>query len=613
MDVSLTNDTVTLEPDVPTELLVDVVNTADVIDIAQVDLTGAPGAVSTLEATPTLFPGERRRLPLKVRLPAQMTAGRHELAVRVRPTVTDTSREAGLTVDVGPKPAMSVGVQPSVRKTGRRTTFPLTIANRGNTPLLVQPRKVEVPDGVDVSFQPNEFTVQPWQTHESVIRVRGPRNLVGAVLEHPLDLHVTAYSSTPGQPLIQEELHRDLQLKYRQKAVFSTWLLFTIGLVLMLALWCVLGYFGVKTFVAGTATPLKLAPALSGHGRLDNEVPKDVSITIYGTVLSRADKRPQAGVTVLACDAEDPQARPRKVRIGGKQRLVRPLCERDAKTGVAAVEQDVSGADGTWWIENIPPGKYWLYFDSPTGPGLQTPAFWYTSSCSMVRQMPYSVGDYRLRVYSPGGFGGVVGDRVRVVADKVDEPDLAEPVVTPDGAPTPSATAQATIPVCTNETRVPGPRGSSQPTASPTDPADTDPAKGEEPPAPWKNTIKALEIDRPQVLPRVVAPVAFRPPADGNPEGQPEDVREPAADGTGGKGGGAQDSAEDQTTAGPDGAGASATLRLSGLKAPGRYDLTIQFGGRSMLVRDVQVLPGRSEAVTSYRFSPTAVELSAGG
>ncbi|MCD5310442.1 hypothetical protein [Kineosporia babensis] len=576
MDVSLLNDEIRLEPDVPTELLVDVVNTADVIDVVQLDLTGAPGATSHLESTPTLFPGERRRLPLRVRLPAQMPAGRHELAVRVRPTATDKSREAALTVDVDPKPAMVVGVHPSVRKAGRRTVFPLTVANRGNTPLLVQPRLVEVPDGVGVSFEPNEFTLQPWQTGRSLIRVRGPRNLVGAALEHPLDLRVTAFSVTPGQPLLQQELNRDLQLTYRQKARYSTWLLFSIGLVVMLTIWCVLAYLGMKRFVEASAVPLKLAPGLAGQGRLDEEVPRDVSITISGTVLSKFDGSPVAGVTVLACDAEDPQLRPRRNALSG--RAFRPRCERggqkldrhsrEVDRSGKAVEQDVSAADGTWWIENISPGKYWLTFDSPHARDLQTPSYWYTYSCTLAQQVPSRPGEYRLAVRTSED---LVGERVRVVAT---------PSTKTTSTPVPTATeAVETDPQCPDAR----------------EPLDETPA------APTPSAVPGNQREQMtshlETSSRRAVLVAL-PPADGNPGPLPEGTGRPVTERP-------RDGAQDEALAEPDLTGAAtATLHLKGLQVPGRYDLTIQVGGRTMLVRDVPVQPGKNRGVTTYRFSP---------
>ncbi len=109
MDVSLVTQRISLHPDISGEVLLDVVNTADVIDALTVELAGIPGAVVHLENVPTLFPGERRRLPLRVQLPAQVPAGRHDLQVRIEATAGQQLRQATVIVDVWPKPELGVG------------------------------------------------------------------------------------------------------------------------------------------------------------------------------------------------------------------------------------------------------------------------------------------------------------------------------------------------------------------------------------------------------------------------------------------------------------------------------------------------------------------------
>ncbi|MBT0768199.1 hypothetical protein KIH74_04650 [Kineosporia sp. J2-2] len=667
MDVSLVNDEISLEPDVPTELLVDVVNTADVIDAVHIDLAGAPGAVAELDGTPTLFPGERRRLPLRVRLPARMPAGRHELAVRVRPAVGDTCREAGLTVDVGPKPAMVAGIQPSVRKAGRRTRFPLTVANRGNTALLVQPRAVEVPDGVEIRFEPDEFIIEPWNTGTAVIRVSGPRNLVGAVLEHPLDLRVTAWSSTPGHPLLQQELRHDLKITFRQKAVFSTWLLFGIALVLMLALWIVLGYVGVQMFVKSSASPMNLSPAMLGPTRLDGGSDPDVSISVSGRVIAQ-DGRSLAGVTVLACDAEDPRLlRGRRVRYLPTQL---PRCARQpagrkgeepAPPGLAwAVEQDVSSSDGSWLIENILPGRYWLYFDSPDTADLITAAYWYTGSCQMVRGMPGRPGELTVQVrrwMRGASQERLPRVRVQVLEDTADDEGAsADEGAAADGDTSGGEAASGSAGASGGEGSLGsgGVSGSGGTTGS----RDAGPAPGAGPQpgisttavetvpgcenAALRNDPPPHDMTPPTDIPALpyrsvqktsgrgvfsVQPVMLTDgwPDEGRGAGQSSGQAQSEGEGKnegqgqgqgqdeGGTGGGALDGDgpdvvdEDETTARTAGGGLlSARVRIRVPDAPGRYDLKITFGKETMMLRDVEVLPGSASGVLSVRFSPVA-------
>jgi hypothetical protein len=523
MDVALVTQRISLQPDSSGEVLVDVVNTEDVIDALHVDLAGIPGAVVHLDAVPTLFPGERRRLPLRVQLPAQVPAGRHELQVRIEATASQQRRQATLIVDVWPKPALGTGVQPSVRRAVRRAAFPLTVANRGNTVLLVRPREVDVPDQVELTFAPAEFSIQPWAAQVCTAHVRSRSHLVGTDHDHDLDLRVAAWSATPGQPLLEEEISQDVRITFRQRPVLSPGTLFTVGLILVLAIWGALGYVGLRAFVSAKAPSLEAPddffPAAAVAGNVG------AAITISGQVVSSVDDGPMAGVTVLACS----QDRAVWATSGGK---VGTAC-----TPSTATWSTVS--DGTGWFRLLGtfPGPYRLRFLPPASPAVSLRANWFDSSCRLYQRMPSRAGILRLSVAQPPG-----ADPDQVV--RVD----AQVATIPAPVPTAAATA------------APTPTGSRA------------------------GAVQLFATDLP-VCPRVTAP--------GPPRTVPPNPSATATSGPAVRPGPAKQwHAVVAGVSAPDGT-LTALVDLSGLPAPGRYDLRISAGPSAVLtMRQVPVEPG---------------------
>jgi hypothetical protein len=538
MDVALVTMRISLQPDSSGEVLVDVVNTEDVIDALHVDLAGIPGAIVHLDAVPTLFPGERRRLPLRVQLPAQVPAGRHELQVRIEATASQQRRQATLIVDVWPKPALGTGVQPSVRRAVRRAAFPLTVANRGNTVLLVRPREVDVPDQVELTFAPAEFTIQPWAAQVCTAHVRSRSHLVGTDHDHDLDLRVAAWSSTPGQPLLEEEITQDVRITFRQRPVLSPGTLFTIGLVLVLAIWGGLGYAGLRAFVSAKAPSLE-APddffpvAVVAAGSVG------AAITISGQVVSSVDDGPMAGVTVLACS----QDRAVWATSGGR---VGTAC-----TPSTATASTVS--DGTGWFRLLGtfPGPYRLRFLPPDSPAVSVRANWFDSSCRLYQRMPSRAGILRLSVAQPPGA----------------DPDQ---VVRVDAQVAEAQVAGVSTPVPTAATAAPAPSGSRA------------------------GAVQLFATDLP-VCPRGTAP--------GLPRTVPSNPSVTAPTGTAPTGTGMSGTAVrpgpvkhwHAVVAGVSAADGTLTalVDLSGLPAPGRYDLRISAGPSAVLtMRQVPVEPG---------------------
>jgi hypothetical protein len=304
MELSVVTGQVTLEPETSGEVLVEVVNTEDVIDALDVGLGGIPGASIWIDsATPTLFPGERRRLALRVRLPPQVPAGRHRAAVEICGVSTGRRRSVDLDVDVPPRPALAAGAHPAVRRARHRVDFPVTVTNRGNTHLHVRVREFDVPEGVTVEFRPPEFEIAAWSSAVCRVRVANARHLVGGDTEHVVDVRVTARATTPGRPLLEEEISQETRVTFRQRPIISPGVLLAVVLITVTVLWIGAGFFGLKMFVRLVDPGTAAADAFFPDSKAAARAP-DVGITVAGQVVAVADGSPVAGVTVLACSQD---------------------------------------------------------------------------------------------------------------------------------------------------------------------------------------------------------------------------------------------------------------------------------------------------------------------
>jgi hypothetical protein len=449
MDVSVVTGQVTLLPESSGEILVDVVNNEDVIEALDVGLDGIPGASVRIDsATPTLFPGERRRLALRVHLPSQVPAGRHRATLEVRGVAAGLRRSVELDVDVPPQPAVVAGAHPAVRRALRRVDFPVTVTNRGNTPLHVVVRDLDVPDAVRVEFEPAEFHLAAWASGICRTRVIGPRRLVGGDQDHVVDLKVTARSTTPGRPLVESEISQETRITFRQRPTLSPGALLALGLVTVAALWLIGGLFGLKMLVRlvdpGIEPAESFFPAVTAPQR------PDTAITVSGQMLSAVDGSPVAAVTVLACSRETPGAGPplptgstATASAGPTVPATRaPRTKVPACDSKAASSRTVSDGNGYFWLPDLFPGPYQLGL---SGKGLKSqtvPVRWFDTSCSLSESVSAARATLTVMVVYPPG--ATAAGPVAVTVNQAVAPPSASATASASPSPTPSATTTGT-------------------------------------------------------------------------------------------------------------------------------------------------------------------------
>lgn len=432
MDVSAVTAQVTLLPESSGEVLIDVVNTEDFIDALDVGLGGIPGASIRIDSpTPTLFPGERRRLTLRLQLPTQVPAGRHRAELEVRGVATGLRRSVDLDVDVPPRPALAAGSHPAVRRSWRRVDFPVTVTNRGNTPLNVLVRDLDVPDTVTIQLEPAQFDLAAWGSRVCQVRVNGPRRLVGGDIDHVVDLAVTARSTTPGRPLLESDLDQDTRVTFRQRPVLSPGVLLAVALVTVATLWLVGGFFGLRMFVRLVDPGAEPAPFFFSAPTAPAR--PDAAITVSGQMVSAVDGSPVAAVSVLACSRES--ADPGPASPTGP-----PPCT--AKSSGAGT---VSDGNGRFWLPGLFPGPYQLTF---TGKGLterSAPVQWFDASCSLSESVSAPRGALTVAVAYPAPTGAVDPVTVAVRPAETQPTNPAETSTSPSPRPSTSTTANPPI------------------------------------------------------------------------------------------------------------------------------------------------------------------------
>ena len=334
--------TVTLleaSPGESVDLVLDVVNTEQVIEGVSARVIGVPASiVRTHPATLALFPDAQGEITLTFVVPGSFPAGCHPLTIEVCGS-TPAARPVHHDVEliVAARPRMALRASPSMIRSRRRGTFKVETVNRGNVPLDVALRARDVDRSLNTTISPSAITVAPGEAVTSTIVATGPRHLFGSDLDRALKIDATAV-----------DVEDSLSLMLRQRPLISRGLLTIAILVGILAVWALIFLFGIRN-VLGADPVTKVAPASffaastasgtaggtpAGALSKDGAVAPGVGGTLTGVVIAESD---QTGVGLITVDAL-----------------------RMSRTGMVVVASAASQADGTFTIAGLFPGTYYL-------------------------------------------------------------------------------------------------------------------------------------------------------------------------------------------------------------------------------------------------------------
>jgi hypothetical protein len=368
---------VAVEPGDIATVVVDVVNTGEVIDGISANLIGLPVENVTCEpAMLPLFPGARGELTLTLAIPSSHPAGRHPLTVEL---VSNGARSAAVFLDVdlavAPHPSMTLAPKPRIVRARRTGRFVLEVANDGNLPVDVALEAVDVDRSTKATFAPQQVRLDAGASVPVLLHVRGPRMITGGETERPVQVVATAAradlppDADPGADGAAVA-PRTVELKLRQRPLVSRGLLTALILLSIVGLWAGVFLLGLTQvfsndpmtksapasfFVAsqGGATGQGGAQGVRNNGSApvgstpagalpkSGQLPAGIGGEISGTVISSSTEQPVGQILVEA------------YRATGKNRQ--------------AVSSAATQSDGTFTLAGLFPTQYVLKFSANGG------------------------------------------------------------------------------------------------------------------------------------------------------------------------------------------------------------------------------------------------------
>jgi hypothetical protein len=377
MRIDTSTRVVEMDPGSATEIVVDVVNTAQVIDGVSARVIGLPQQF--VRAEPQLlplFPDATGRLTLSLTVPPSHPAGRHPLTVEVISHGAKLPTQyLDVDLNVHAQPAIRLGASPRSIRARRRGRFVLELTNQGNITLDVSLRAAEADRACTLHFAPDTVQVLAGATVAVILDVRGPRMIAGGEIDRVVTVEASPTSgllpgADPSADTTLVPLTTTVQL--RQRPLLSRGMITALILACIVALWAGVFLLGLtKVFSGDPMTKSAPASFFAGTPAADGssggqagkdgapagalsktgQVPAGAGGTITGTVTSTSEGRPVGRILVEA------------VRVG--------------PDGPQVVSSSASQADGTYSLVGLFPGQYYVSFRAT---GFRT--VWYPSATS---------------------------------------------------------------------------------------------------------------------------------------------------------------------------------------------------------------------------------------
>jgi 5-hydroxyisourate hydrolase-like protein (transthyretin family) len=330
-----------VEPGTRCDVELEVFNTGEVIDTITSRLVGQELlAVEQRPANLSLFPGTSERVTVSFTLPADYPAGDHVLPVELVSAVApeDESAAIDVAVEVAPVVKASIDLVPSDITCGRRARFSAHVANEGNTPLNLSMTGVDPERALAFSFDPVFIRVQPGQHVYVAGRTTGKRPFFGI----PLTRQFAVHAEGPGVALSAAG-------RVNQKPWIARGLITVLTLLAIIGLWAFVVTAGAN-LVLNRDKLTKTVPAAFLVGQQDFSGAA-VAGSMTGIVTATASGAPVERLTVEAY----------RIRSAGQK----------------LIQSGATGADGSFKLDALVPGKYHVRFSAP---GFQD--VWYPDASS---------------------------------------------------------------------------------------------------------------------------------------------------------------------------------------------------------------------------------------
>jgi hypothetical protein len=462
MRVAADTRELTVDPGATTAVVVDVVNTGQVIDGVSARVIGLPEpCVTTQPRLLPLFPEAGGQLTLSLAVPPTHPAGRHPLTVEV---VSHGARVPSQFVDldltVAARPRLRMTASPRVMRARRSGRFVLELTNDGNVPLDVSLTALDADRSTRCEFVPTGLRVEAGAVAPVLVKLRGPRMITGGEIDRTVTVEAIARTAQDDpEPGIEAETQavREVTVRLRQRPLISRGLLTALILAGIVGLWAGVFLLGLTKVFAGDPMT-KQAPASfflppgagSGAGSgtagsggtgaggaalaapagslpKSGQLPAGTGGTITGTVIAASDHQPVGRILVQAM--------------------------RTGRNGLQLVSSAATQSDGTYSLGGLFPTSYYLKF-SANG----YPAVWYPS-------VPAQTAGQQVSVAAQGttsGVNTVITGLPASISGSVNPGDTLTPVATTvtaralfvSGTAAPASTANA--PTATTTTAADG-------------------------------------------------------------------------------------------------------------------------------------------------------------
>lgn len=368
MRVATDHHILTADPGASFDVVVDVVNTGDLIDGVTARLVGLDAA--TVRAEPAvlpLFPGADGQITLTVQLPASQPAGLHPVTVEVVSHVSGTTRRhVDLELSVAAQPGLRLSRQPALVRARRGSRFVLAVENTGNVALDAT-LSATSPDRCATRFNPASMRIEPGAVAPVMLAVKGPRMITGTELDRivTVDLVGRRVHSIPAmdEAETEPELTDQTSVTLKQRPLISRGLLTALILAGIVGLWAAVFLLGLTQVFAGDpltkTAPASYFPVAAATGKGADAkaaggggsaaapvgatpktglVSPSVGGTISGVVTAKSNSAPVGRILVQA------------YRMG--------------RTGPVLVSSAATQSDGSYTLAGLFPTTYWLKFSA---------------------------------------------------------------------------------------------------------------------------------------------------------------------------------------------------------------------------------------------------------
>lgn len=418
MRVATEHRVVRVEPGASVDLVVDVVNTGDLIDGITAQLIGLPGATTTVEPKVLpLFPAAQGQIRLTVEVPATQPAGSHPVTVEVvSHGAGEVTQHVDVDLSVSARPGVRLGRTPQTVRSRRSGRFVLDVENTGNTALDVSLDAFREDTRTAARFSPERMRVEPGTTVPAILVLKGPRMVTGAEVDRTATINLTARRTNVISAMQETEEEPELEAStvvvLRQRPLVSRGLLTALVLMAIVGLWAAVFLLGLTQVLSGdpltktapasffpastdTGTDARPAAASEPAGSMpkDGLLPPGVGGSITGTVTAASNKLPVGRILVSA------------------------FREGSAKPASSAATQ----TDGTFALEGLFPTSYRLRF-SATG----FKPVWYPAATARAKATTVKVAAQA----EAAGINAVVKGKPATVTGTIDPGSSVTPVVT---------------------------------------------------------------------------------------------------------------------------------------------------------------------------------------